>query len=91
MKTYSSFVCIMTKKNENAERTFSGFHFRDSEILSVEKLNGGNPSVWEINIISDSTSPLAEFKKNLLSKVDAFCTKNKMSIYDADVMEEGGF
>lgn len=63
MKTYSSFVCVMTKKNENAERTFSGFHFRDSEILSVEKLNGGNPSVWEINIISNSTSPLAEFKK----------------------------
>lgn len=91
MKTYSTFVSVMTKKNQNAERVFSGFHFRDSEIVSIEKIDGGNPSIWEVNIVSDSPNPLTEFKNNLLSKIDAFCTKNKMWLYDADIMEEGEY
>lgn len=92
MYTYDSYVTVMTKKNtSNVEKIFSNFKMRDSEILSVEKLDGGSPSVWGVNLISNSTLPLSSFLAKLSEKMETFAAKNKMSVYDTDILEEGGY
>lgn len=90
MSTYDVYVTVLAKKNQNAKRIFNGFHYQNARIVSVDKLEGGCPSVWGINIILDSMKSLQDFRNNFCQVLNKFCSKNKMQAYDTDILEEGG-